>query len=76
MQLPAGGVQGLLSGHRELPERGQSQERKLFGEVHKVLPEAGNELWLVNPRHACARVTVLVLCVCVCVYPSVCLFPV
>ena len=24
-----------------------------------------------NPRHACARVTVLVLCVCLCVYPSV-----
>ena len=24
-----------------------------------------------NPRHACARVTVLVLCVSLCVYPSV-----
>ena len=26
---------------------------------------------IVNPRRACARVTVLVLCVCVSVYPSV-----
>ena len=33
---------------------------------------------LINPRRACARVTVLVwcVCVCVCVYPSVCLFQV
>ena len=35
-------------------------------------------LKVINPRRACARVTVLVLCVCVCVcvYPSVCLFQV
>ena len=26
---------------------------------------------IINPRRACARVTVVVLCVCVSVYPSV-----
>ena len=30
---------------------------------------------VINPRRACARVTVVVLCVCLCVCLSVCLFP-
>ena len=38
-------------------------DRKLFTNVWYYL--------LINPRRACARVTVVVLCVCVCVYPSV-----
>ena len=28
-------------------------------------------MYIINPRRACARVTVLVLCACVSVYPSV-----
>ena len=28
-------------------------------------------MYIINPRRACARVTVVVLCVCVSVYPSV-----
>ena len=41
--------------------------------VITVAPSTGK--LVINPRRACARVTVVVLCVCVCVCVSVCLLP-
>ena len=35
------------------------------------VPTEGSAAAVINPRRACARVTVIVLCVCVCI----CLFP-
>ena len=45
MQIPAGSVQGLLSSHRELFERRQSQKWELLGQIYKILPEAGVHQW-------------------------------
>ena len=43
-----------------------------FRTVHKLFhATVFHAAGLVNPRRACARVTVVVLCVCLCVYLSV-----
>ena len=47
------------------------QRKATVLKVVAVMYKQAPRLSFINPRRACARVTVLVLCVCVSVYPSV-----